>query len=160
MGTRAYLPTNRAHFGPGSLKKLEEEARDFDRAFVITGRTLSKETDLVRRVEGMLGEKHAGTLSAMGQHTPGSAVEKAAAAVGGPGQLARVGGGGHPPGGAVGEAAEEVGEADLLVSVGGGSVIDGAKAVAVRLDYPAQVAVPTTPPAAGGAPAGGAHGGG
>jgi hypothetical protein len=26
----------------------------------------------------MLGEKHAGTFSAMGQHTPGSAVEKAA----------------------------------------------------------------------------------
>src|SRR4028119_794836 len=74
MGTRAYLPTNRVHFGPGSLKKLEEEARDFDRAFVITGRTLSEETDLVRRVEGMLGERHAGTFSAMGQHTPGSAV--------------------------------------------------------------------------------------
>ena len=117
MGTRAYLPTNRVRFGPGSLKKLEEEARDFDRAFVITGRTLSEETDLVQRIEGMLGEKHAGTFSAMGQHTPGSAVEK---------------------------AAEEAGEADLLVSVGGGSVIDGTKAVAVRLDYPAQVAVPTT----------------
>lgn len=116
-GTRAYLPTNRVHFGPGSLKKLEEEAWDFDRAFVITGRTLSKETDLVRRVEGIIGEKHAGTFSAMGQHTPGSAVEK---------------------------AAEEAGEADLLVSVGGGSVIDGTKAVAARFDYPAQVAIPTT----------------
>ena len=117
MGTRASLPTARVHFGPGSLEKLGEEARDFDRAFVITGRTLSEETDLVRRVEGMLGEKHAGTFSRMGQHTPGSAVEK---------------------------AAEEAGEADLLVSVGGGSVIDGTKAVAARLDYPAQLAVPTT----------------
>ena len=117
MGTRTFLPTARVHFGPGSLGKLEEEARDFDRVFVITGRTLYAETDLVRRVEGMLGEKHAGTFSGMGQHTPGSAVEK---------------------------AAEEAGEADLLVSVGGGSVIDGTKAVAVRLDYPAQIAFPTT----------------
>ncbi|MDQ3636537.1 MAG: iron-containing alcohol dehydrogenase [Actinomycetota bacterium] len=117
MGTRTFLPTARVHFGPGSLEKLEEEARDFDRAFVITGRTLYAETDLIRRVEGMLGEKHAGTFSGMGQHTPGSAVEK---------------------------AAEEAGDADLLVSVGGGSVIDGTKAVAARLNYPAQVAVPTT----------------
>ncbi len=117
MGTRAFLPTARVHFGLGSLEKLGEEVRDFQRAFVITGRTLFEETDLVRRVEAMLGEKHAGTFSGMGQHTPGSAVEK---------------------------AAEEAGEADLLVSVGGGSVIDGTKAVAVRLDYPAQVAIPTT----------------
>jgi maleylacetate reductase len=117
VGTRASLPTARVHFGPGSLEKLEAEARDFRRAFVISGRTLSEETDLVRRVEGMLGERHAGTFVGMGQHTPGSAVEK---------------------------AAEEAGEADLLVSVGGGSVIDGTKAVAVRLDYPAQIAVPTT----------------
>lgn len=117
MGTRVYLPTSRVHFGPGSLEKLDEEVRDFQRAFVITGRTLFEETDLVRRVEGMLGEKYAGTFSGMGQHTPGSAVEK---------------------------AAEEAGETDLLVSVGGGSVIDGTKAVAVRLDYPAQISIPTT----------------
>ncbi|HKZ26844.1 MAG TPA: iron-containing alcohol dehydrogenase, partial [Rubrobacteraceae bacterium] len=75
------------------------------------------ETDLVRRVERLLGEKHAGTYAAMSQHTPGSAVEK---------------------------AAEETQDADLLVSVGGGSVIDGTKAVARELGYPAQVAIPTT----------------
>ncbi len=117
-GTHTFLPTSRVHFGAGSLGKLEEkEVRAFQRAFVITGRTLFEETDLVRRIEGMLGEKHAGTFPGMGQHTPGSAVEK---------------------------AAEEAGEADLLVSVGGGSVIDGTKAVAARLDYPAQIAIPTT----------------
>jgi maleylacetate reductase len=117
IGTRAFLPTVRVHFGAGSLGKLEEETQAFDRVFVITGRTLSEETDLIRRVEKTLGEKHVGTFSEMGQHTPGSAVEK---------------------------AAEEAEEADLLISVGGGSVIDGTKAVAVRLDYPAQIAVPTT----------------
>ena len=117
MGTRVFLPTSRVHFGVGSLDKLEEEAKKADRAFVVTGRSLFEETDLVRRIEDMLGGKHAGTFSAMGEHTPGSAVE---------------------------EAAEEAEGADLLVSVGGGSVMDGTKAVAVRLGYPDQVAVPTT----------------
>jgi alcohol dehydrogenase class IV len=116
-GTRIFLPTTRVHFGAGSLSKLEEEAQSFDGAFIVTGRTLFEETDLIRRVEDMLDEKHVGTFSGMGQHTPGSAVEK---------------------------AAEEAKNADLLVSVGGGSVIDGTKAVAVRLDYPTQIAVPTT----------------
>jgi maleylacetate reductase len=117
VGTHTFLPTSRVHFGTGSLEKLEEEARPFDRAFVVTGRTLYEETDLVRRVEDMLGERHAGTYAGMGQHTPGSAVEKAA-----------------------GEARG----VDLLVSVGGGSVIDGTKAVARELDYPVHVAVPST----------------
>ena len=118
-GTHTFLPTERVHFGAGSLNKLEEEARPFDRAFVVTGRTLYEQTGLIRRAEALLGEKHAGTFAGLGQHTPGSAVEAVA-----------------------GEA--EMAAADLLVSVGGGSVIDGMKAVARQLDYPAQVAVPTT----------------
>ena len=118
-GTHTFLATERVHFGAGSLDKLEEEARSYGRAFVVTGRTLDEKTDLVRRVEGLLGGKHAGTHVGMGEHTPGSAVELAA-----------------------GEA--ESAGADLLVSVGGGSVIDGTKAVARQLGYPAQVAVPTT----------------
>ena len=118
-GTHTFLPTERVHFGPGSLQKIGGEARPFGRAFVVTGRTLKEETDLVRRVEALLGERHAGTFAGMGQHTPGGAVERAA--------------------GAAEEAA-----ADLLVSVGGGSVVDGTKAVARQLGYPAHVAVPTT----------------
>ncbi len=116
-GTHTFLPTSRVRFGAGSLGRLEEEARSFERAFVVTGRTLYEKTDLVRRVEGLLGEKHAGTYVGMSEHTPGSAVER---------------------------AAEEAENADLLVSLGGGSVVDGTKAVARRLGYPVQVAVPTT----------------
>jgi maleylacetate reductase len=116
-GTHTFLPTERVHFGAGSLEKIEEEARSGDRAFVVTGRSLYERTDLVRRVEALLGEKHAGTFSGMSQHTPESAVEG---------------------------AAREARDADLLVSIGGGSVIDGTKAVARELGYPAQVAVPTT----------------
>ena len=99
------------------MSKLEEEVQSKDWAFVVTGRTLNEETDLVRRVEKLLGGKHAGTFVGMSEHTPGSAVEK---------------------------AAWEARDADLLVSVGGGSVVDGTKAVARELGYPAQVAVPTT----------------
>jgi maleylacetate reductase len=118
-GTHTFLATTRVHFGAGALEKLEEEARPYDRAFVITGRSLNEKTDLIRRVEALLGGKHAGTFAGIGQHTPGGSVEKAAA-----------------------EA--ETAAADLLVCVGGGSVVDGTKAVARELGYPAQVAVPTT----------------
>lgn len=118
-GTHTFLPTARVHFGADVLQKLEEEARPYGRAFVVTGRSLNEKTDLVRRVEALLGERHAGTFAGIGQHTPGGTVEKAAA-----------------------EA--ETAAADLLVSVGGGSVIDGTKAAARQLCYPAQVAVPTT----------------
>src|SRR5215218_6457240 len=116
-GTHTFLPTRRVHFGAGSLQKVEEEARSAQRAFVITGRTLYEETDLIPRVEALLGEKHAGTYPGMGQHTPGSSVER---------------------------AAEEARGSDLLLSVGGGSVIDGTKAVARKLGYPMHVTVPTT----------------
>jgi alcohol dehydrogenase class IV len=118
-GTHTFLPTERVHFGAGSLGKLEEEARSSDRAFVVTGRSLHEKTGLVRRVEEILGSRHAGTFAGIGQHTPGGAVEEAAAQA-------------------------ESAAADLLVSVGGGSVVDGTKAIARELGYPAQVAVPTT----------------
>ena len=118
-GTHKFLPTGRVHFGAGSLEKIEEEARSVDRAFIVTGRSLYEKTDLIRRVEQLLGEKHAGTYAGIGQHTPGGAVEEAA-----------------------GEA--EMAAADLLVAVGGGSVVDGTKAIARQLGYPAQIAIPTT----------------
>lgn len=118
-GTHTFLRTERVHFGAGSLERLEEEARPRGRAFIITGRSLYEKTALIRRVEEVLGDKHAGTYVGIGQHTPGGAVEEAAA-----------------------EA--ESAAADLLVSVGGGSVVDGTKAISRQLGYPAQVAVPTT----------------
>jgi maleylacetate reductase len=118
-GTHTFLQTTRVHFGADALEKLEQEARPYGRAFVITGRSLKEKTGLISRVEALLGGRHAGTFAGIGQHTPGGAVEKAAV-----------------------EA--EMAAADLLVSVGGGSVIDGTKAVARELGYPQQVAIPTT----------------
>lgn len=118
-GTHIFLPTERVHFGAGSLRKLGDEARSKDRAFVVTGRTLNENTDLIRRVEEILGDRHAATYAGISQHTPGGTVEEAAS-------LAEMAG------------------TDLLVSVGGGSVVDGTKAISRQLGYPVQVAVPTT----------------
>jgi maleylacetate reductase len=118
-GTHTFLQTTRVHFGEDALEKVEQEARPYDRAFVITGRSLNEKTGLIRRVETLLGGRHAGTFGGIGQHTPGGAVEKATI-----------------------EA--ELAAADLLVGVGGGSVIDGTKAVARELGHPQQVAIPTT----------------
>jgi alcohol dehydrogenase class IV len=118
-GTHTFLPTARVHFGADALEKLEEEARPWDRAFIVTGRSLNQKTDLIRRVEALLDGRYAGTFAGIGQHTPGRAVEKAATRA-------------------------ETAAADLLVAVGGGSVIDGTKAVARQLGYPAQGAIPTT----------------
>ena len=118
-GTHTFLQTIRVHFGADALEKLEEEARPYGRAFVITGRSLNEKTGLIRRVEALLGNRHAGTFASIGQHTPGGTVEKAAT------------------------QAEDA-AADLLVAVGGGSVIDGTKAVARQLGYSDQVAIPTT----------------
>jgi maleylacetate reductase len=116
-GTHTFLPTERVHFGAGSLQKIKEEARSVERAFVVTGRSLYERTDLIRRIEAMLGERHGGTFAGMSEHTPGSAVER---------------------------ATEGARGSELVVSVGGGSVIDGTKAVARELGYPAHVVVPTT----------------
>jgi maleylacetate reductase len=118
-GTHTFLQTTRVHYGADALEKLEEEVRPYGRAFVITGRSLNEKTNLIRRVEALLGGRHAGTFARIGEHTPGGTVEKAAV-----------------------EA--EMAAVDLLVSVGGGSVIDGTKAVARELGYPQQVAIPTT----------------
>lgn len=116
-GTHEALHTERVHFGAGSLEEIKNEAEPKERAFVITGRTLDEKTDLVRRVEMMLGAKHVGTFASMSEHTPGSAVE---------------------------EAAKLAERCDLIIGFGGGSVIDGTKAVARKVGYPTQIAVPTT----------------
>ena len=71
-GTHTFLPTKRVHFGAGSLEKIQEEALAKERVFIVTGRTLYEKTDLIRRIEEILGEKHGGTFPGMGEHTPGS----------------------------------------------------------------------------------------
>jgi maleylacetate reductase len=65
VGTHTFLPTERVHFGAGSLEKIEEEARSEDRAFVVTGRTLIEGTDLVGRTHSPPGRVTAARLYEM-----------------------------------------------------------------------------------------------
>ncbi len=112
--------------GIGAIERLpaELETLGATRVLLITGRTLSTQTDLVARVESTLGARHAGTFSECGQHVPESSVHAAVA------------------------QANECG-ADALVVFGGGSPIDTAKMVVLKQieagrDAIPQVAIPTT----------------
>lgn len=105
---------------PAHLERLGKR-----RAFILTGKTLATKTDLVKKLEELLGERHAGTFSGCVQHSLQSSVEAAT------------------------DAASRA-EADLIVAFGGGSPIDTAKIVAFRLlgerpreELP-QFSVPTT----------------
>lgn len=115
-------------FGAGALERVAAALDSWGcrRALVLTGNSLATRTDLVRKLEGVLGGRWAGTCSGIRQHVPSRTVAAAAA------------------------QAREV-RADSLVAFGGGSPIDAAKIVAQELleagqsqaDMP-QIAVSTT----------------
>lgn len=109
-GAFRFLPVDGVLFGPGQVTALPGELERLQRrrAFIITGRSLATKTDLVRRVERLLGERHVGTFAETRQHVPSQGVIAAAL-------QARSAG------------------ADVLVSVGGSSPVDCAKLVALAL---------------------------
>lgn len=109
-GVFEFLPVDRVLFGPGQVEALPEQVERLGarRAFVITGRTLATKTDLVRRIEKLLGQRHVGTYAEARQHVPSRGVIEAAS-------QARAAG------------------ADVLVSVGGSSPVDCAKLSALAL---------------------------
>lgn len=118
----------RVIFGAGALQRVAAELDRWGRrrALIVTGNSLATGTGLVRKLEGILGARWAGTCSGIRQHVPSRTVAAAAA-----------------------QAREA--RADALVALGGGSPIDAAKIVALELlqeDKPQsaipQIAVSTT----------------
>jgi alcohol dehydrogenase class IV len=109
-GSFEFLPVDSVLFGPGRVEALagEVERLGARRAFIITGRTLATKTDLVGRVERLLGDRHAGTFAETRQHVPSRGVIAAAVQA-------------------------RAAEADLLISFGGSSPVDCAKLVALAL---------------------------
>jgi len=109
-GTLIFPPQEKVIFGQGSVKQLAAEVDRLGRkrAFVITGTTIAKKTDLLTRVQEILGPRLVGTFFPLSQHVPRRDVITAAF------------------------QAREV-KADVLVSLGGSSPVDGAKAVALCL---------------------------
>ncbi len=97
-------------FGMGSVQRLKEKVEELGakRALVVTGATIAKNTDLVDRAKGALGDKYAGVFSGVVQHVPRPCVIEGA------------------------RKAREVG-ADILVSLGGSSTTDAAKAMCLVL---------------------------
>ncbi|KAF2847073.1 Dehydroquinate synthase-like protein [Plenodomus tracheiphilus IPT5] len=131
--TGLWQPTQvqKLHYGSGSVEKhlLSCLPSSSSKAFIITGSSLATKTPLVKTVEQLLGPKHAGTFSRIGQHAPVADLDAAT-------DLVRNGGSGESP-------------IDTVISIGGGSPIDSAKAISHRLHAQSgkwlfHIAIPTT----------------
>lgn len=124
-----WQPTHlqRLHYGSGSVSKhlLDCLPNEKSKAFIITGNSLATKTPLIQSVEKLLGSKHAGTFSKIGQHAPVAQLDEATAIV------------------------ENDSSVDTVISIGGGSPIDSAKAISYRLHdksgkWLTHIAIPTT----------------
>lgn len=95
------------------------------KAFIITGNSLATKTPLVKQVEELLKDRHAGTFSKIGEHAPIAQLDEATQIV------------------------EKDSSVDTVISIGGGSPIDSAKAISHRLHEKSgkwlyHIAIPTT----------------
>jgi alcohol dehydrogenase class IV len=115
------------HYGPDSVKThlLSCLPKDSSKAFIITGNSLASKTPLVQQVESLLGNKHAGTFSKIGEHAPVAQLDEAT------------------------ELVKRDGSIDTVISIGGGSPIDSSKAISYRLhektgNWLYHIAIPTT----------------
>lgn len=109
-GVYSYPATRRISYGTGFEEALarELETQPAHKVFVLASSTLERETDLVRRLEKVLGARFAGLHARIGAHTPRIDVVAAANAA-------------------------RAAHADLLLTLGGGSVTDAAKMVTLCL---------------------------
>ena len=109
-GSLIFPPQERVIFGQGAVGQLAEEIDRLgrQRALVITGTTIATRTNLLSRVQEILGPRLAGVFFPISQHVPQTDVINAAL-----------------------QAREA--RADVIVSLGGSSPVDGAKAVALCL---------------------------
>lgn len=100
----------RLHSGKDALKNLPGEVKrqHASRAFIVCGRTVSRQTPLIERVRTLLGEMGAGVFDEMAKESPLSAILRAR------------------------DAARDA-HADLLIGVGAGSVIQATRVVAILL---------------------------
>lgn len=117
----------RLHYGADSVNKylLACLPKESSKAFVITGNSLATKTPLVKQVEELLGGKHAGTFSKIGEHAPVAQLDEAT------------------------DLVQKDGSIDTVISIGGGSPIDSSKAISYRLHektgkFLHHIAIPTT----------------
>jgi alcohol dehydrogenase class IV len=115
------------HYGSDSVKNhlLSCLPNESSKTFIITGNSLATKTPLVKQVESLLGAKHAGTFSKIGEHAPVAQLDEAT------------------------EIVKKDSSVDTVISIGGGSPIDSAKAISYRLHEKSgkwlfHIAIPTT----------------
>ncbi|PSN68761.1 Dehydroquinate synthase-like protein [Corynespora cassiicola Philippines] len=115
------------YYGPASVSKhlLDCLPNEASKAFIITGNSLATKTPLVKQVEEILGSRHAGTFSKIGEHAPVAQLDEATTIV------------------------KNDSSVDTVISIGGGSPIDSAKAISYRLHAQGgawlhHIAIPTT----------------
>lgn len=115
------------HYGPSTVSThlLSALPTSSSKAFIITGTSLATKTPLIQKVESLLGDRHAGTFSKIGEHAPVAQLDEATKIVEGDNSV------------------------DTVISIGGGSPIDSAKAISHRLHDKSgkwlfHIAIPTT----------------
>jgi alcohol dehydrogenase class IV len=100
----------RLYSGQDALENLPAELKRqrSKRAFIVCGRTVSRKTDLIARIQRILGENCAGLFDEIEKDTTLESVTRAADAA-------------------------RAAQADMLIAVGAGSVIQGTRVVAILL---------------------------
>lgn len=114
-------------YGPGSVKQnlINSLPSEISKVFIITGNSLANRTPLIKQVEQLLGDRHAGTFSQIKEHSPVHQLD----------EIVRI--------------IEEQESVDTVLSVGGGSPIDSSKLVSHRFSQKTgrhlyHIAIPTT----------------
>jgi alcohol dehydrogenase class IV len=125
-GSYLFLPIDKVIYGPGTVSQLTDEVERLDaqKVFVASTSSIAEKTDLLQRVENLLGKRFVGSFSKIRQHTPSGAVT------------------------VLSKRLEDT-EADMVVSLGGGSVIDATKAAVLAAarntdHFLPHIALPTT----------------
>jgi len=111
-GQMIFTKMDRVIFGHAAAQSVVAEAERLEakRVFLLTSRTLNRETKEIMKIQSALGERFAGLHDQMPAHSPRESVIDCA------------------------KAARSAGT-DLLVTIGGGSVTDGGKAVTICLEH-------------------------
>ena len=111
-GLHEFLAQDRVIWGKPAAQAVVEEAdrRAAKRLFIVTGRTLNRQTDVVTKIRAALGKRCVGTFDECREHTPRDSVIAAANAA-------------------------RTADPDLIVSIGGGTVIDTVKVMLIALAH-------------------------